>query len=348
MPDVLRDRLAEVGGIATTALYTAREVDQLPVRWLLRPLAAAKQKVTAHWTRSTLIAAGLAMLFAALVLVPADFTIEAPATLEPAVRQEVFAPRNGLVDEVLVEHGADVAAGTPLVKLRDPELDLDLRRVRGEMETVGRQLDAVRAAKTGREIRDSSPTELYRLSASEREFAQRLTNLELELKLLTAERESLVVRSPIDGRVLTWDIANRLAARPVERGEVLATVADLSAEWQLELDVADDRIGHVLAAQEAGDADLPVEFRLRSQDRKHTGQIQTIGTTADVDAHDANEASPTIRVIVAFDKSQLTDAAQQELRPGVSATAQIDCGRRSLGYVWLHDVWDTAIGWLRL
>jgi hypothetical protein len=50
---------------------------------------------------------------------------------------------------------------------------------------------------------------------------------------------------------------------------------------------------------------------------------------------------------VAFDKSQLNDSEQREVRPGITAQAEIECGRRSLGYVWLHDVWDTVVGWLR-
>jgi len=149
--------------------------------------------------------------------------------------------------------------------------------------------------------------------------------------------------------VLTWDLANRLTARPVERGEALVTVADLSADWQLELAVADDRIGHVLAAQDAAHPDLPVRFRLRSADAPNTGHIESIGMTADVDTRDAagDAARPTVEVVVAFDKSQLTEAAQRELRPGLSARAEIDCGRRSLGYVWLHDLWDAALTWLR-
>jgi len=232
------------------------------------------------------------------------------------------------------------------VRLRDPTLELDLKRVHGEMETVRRQLDAVRAAKTTREIRDASPVELYRLSASEREFAQRLANLERERELLDHERESLIVRSPIAGRVLTWDVAARLVARPVERGDVLVTVADLAADWQLELAVADDRIGHVLAARDALQPDLPVGFRLRSDDAPHTGRIERIGMTADVNTQNA-DAAPTVEVVVALDKSQFTDAVLRELRPGVSARAEIDCGRRSLGYVWLHDLWDTALTWLR-
>jgi multidrug efflux pump subunit AcrA (membrane-fusion protein) len=343
-----KERLIDVGALCATALYNAREVDQLPLRWLLRPLAAVRRQVVHHVGRSVAIASGAAAAVAALVFVPADFTVEAPGTVEPVVRQEVFAPRGGLVDEVLVAHGTSVAAGQPLLKLRDPSLELDLKRVHGEMETVRRQLDAVRATKSSREIRDADPVELYRMSASERELEQQLTNLEGELSLLTHERDSLVVRSPIDGRVITWDLAGRLIARPVERGEALVTVADLSSDWQLELDVADDRIGYVLAAQEqAGPNALPVRFRLHSIDAPQTGQIQQVGMTASVDTNDAAAARPTVEVIVSFDKLQLEDTERRELRPGVSARAEIDCGRRSLGYVWLHDIWNTTLTWLR-
>lgn len=342
------DRLLEVAEAASTALYNAYDVDQLPLRWLLRPVASAKRQIVAHLGRSTAIAIAAATALAALVLIPADFTVDATGTLEPAVKRVVFAPRSGLVEEVLVAPGVDVAAGTPLVKLRDPSLELDLKRVRGEMETVRRQLEAARATKTNRDMRDESPVELYRLSASEREYQQQLTNLTAELNLLNAERDELVVRSPIAGRVLTWDLSNRLAARPVERGEALVTVADLSADWQLDLSVADDRIGHILAAQ-AKDAStaLPVNFRLRSADAPYPGHIQEIGMTASVDPADQAAARPTVEVVVAFDKQQLTEAAQRDLRPGVTARAEIDCGRRALGYVWFHDLWDAALTWLR-
>ncbi|MGE3242133.1 MAG: efflux RND transporter periplasmic adaptor subunit [Pirellulales bacterium] len=341
------ERLLEVAEVTGTALYNALDVDQLPLRWLLRPLAEAKRKIVTHMARSTAIAVAAATALAALVLIPADFTVDASGTLQPAVRREVFAPRSGLVDQVLVAPGADVAAGAPLVRLRDPSLELDLKRVRGEMETVRRQLEAARATKTNREMRDESPVELYRLSASEREFQQQLANLTAELKLLNGQRDELVVRSPIAGRVLTWDLSNRLAARPVERGEVLLTVADLSADWQLELDVADDRIGHVLAAQSLQENDaLPVEFQLHSADSTYSGHVEKIGMTASVDTREPSAARPMVEVTVAFDKQELGDA-QQDLRPGVTARAEIDCGRRPLGYVWFHDVWDAAINWLR-
>jgi multidrug efflux pump subunit AcrA (membrane-fusion protein) len=347
--ELSRDRLVEVAAVCATALYNAEQVDRLPLGWLLRPLGEAKYWVGTHLSRTLLAVAAIGACLAALVLVPADFHVESPGTMQPVVQRDVFAPRGGLVDEVLVTHGAQVTAGQPLVRLRDPVLDLELKRVDGELETAQRQLDAVRATRTNREVRDANPTDAYRLSAEERELQQRLTNLRNELQLLNRDRDALVVASPIAGRVLSWDMDNRLMARPVERGEVLATVADLSADWQLALEVPDDRIGYVLAAQQTLQKDLPVRFRLSSDDREqHTGHIVEVSQTADVNASEGETApSPTVLVKVVPDDMQLSEASRRELRPGVSARAQIDCGRRSLGYVWLHDIWDAAMEWLR-
>ncbi len=339
-------RLVEVSEACSSALYSAWEFDRLPFGWLLRPLGTAKQQLTAHLPRTVFLLAGIAATITALVLVPADFTVEAAGTLEPVVQRDVFAPRSGLVEEVLVSHGATVKQGEPLVRMRDPELELEIKRVDGNLETAGRQLDAVRATRTNRAIRETKPTDAYRLSAEERELQQQLTNLRHELELLEAERNSLLVTAPIAGRVLTWDISQRLAARPIERGQVLMSVADLSQDWQLELDVPDDRIGYVLAAQQKLEPALPVRFRLNSDDREqHEGHVAEICQTASVEESPGTSATPSVLVKVALDRLELSDTARKELRPGVTARAQIDCGKAPLGYVWLHDIWDTLIEW---
>jgi multidrug efflux pump subunit AcrA (membrane-fusion protein) len=342
-----RGRLAEVGEVCTTALYNAWEFDRLPLGWLLRPLGALKNQFTAHLPRTAFLLAAVAAGIAALVFVPADFYVETAGMLQPVERRDIFAPRSGLVDEVLVKHGESVKAGQELIRLRDPSLDLEMKRVDGELETAQRQLDAVRATRTNRAIRDVNPTDAYRLSAEERELEQRLANLRRELELLRHEQDQLVVTAPIAGQVLTWDLSHRLAARPVERGEVLVTVADLAAEWQLELEVPDDRIGYVLAAQQEIKPELPVHFRLTSDDREqHEGHIAEICQTADVKGDAATAPLPTVLVKVTLDKMELSDAGRRELRPGVSARAQIECGRRPLGYVWLHDIWDKVFEWM--
>lgn len=344
-----RDCLVEVAEISRTALYNALTVDRLPLGWLMRPLGQAKAAINEHITRTAIISAAVVAAMAALVLVPADFTVEAPGTMQPTVRRDVFAPRSGVVDEVLVKHGADVTASQPLVRMRDPALELELKRVDGELETAQRQLDAVRATKTNRAVRDASPVESYRLSAEEQELEQKVANSRRELELLNRERDRLVVTSPIAGRVLTWDVGQQLITRPVERGEVLVSIADVRSTWQLELEIPDDRIGYVLAAQHELQPELPVRFRLGSDERaEHAGHIAEVCQTADVPADKSTtRPRPTILAKVALDSPDVVAAAASELRPGLSARAQIDCGRRSLGYVWFHDIWNAAVEWWR-
>lgn len=346
--ELRRDWLVEVADVCATALYNARDVDRTALRWLLRPMGKLTHTLIGHLPLTLLAIAAIAFGAWSLVTVPADFNIEAPGTLQPIVRRDVFAPRNGIVDEVLVQHGSNVSAGQPLVRMRDPALELELKRVDGELETAQKQLDAVRATKTTRAVRDPTPIDSYRLSAEERELEQKLANSRRELELLQHERDQLVVASPIAGRVLNWDIGHELLARPVERGEVLITVADLSADWQLELDVPDDRIGYVLAAQHEMKPDLPVRFRLSSEERmEHDGRIAEVCQTANVSDDKAARPKPTILTKVAFNTPEVIKASGGDLRPGVSARAQIACGRRPLGYVWFHDIWDAAIQWWR-
>jgi len=345
--ELRRDLLVEVARVSTTALYNALDYDRLPFGWLLRPLGKIKEAVATHVTRTALLATAVAAAVAALVLVPTEFNVDAAGTMQPVVRRDVFAPRNGIVDEVLVKHGDDVKVGTPLARLRDPELEIELKRVDGELETSQKQLDAVRATRTSRG-RDTTPVESYRLSAEERELQQKLANSRRELDLLKHEREQLVVASPIAGRILTWDVDHQLLARPVERGDVLMTVADLAADWQLELAVPDNRIGYVLAAQRELQRDLPVRFQLGSEDRaEHEGRIVEVCQTADPPTDKTTHTEPTILTKVSFDTPELIAAVGGELRPGVSARAMIDCGRKPIGYVWLHDIWDAAVAWWR-
>jgi multidrug efflux pump subunit AcrA (membrane-fusion protein) len=65
--------------------------------------------------------------------------------------------------------------------------------------------------------------------------------------------------------------------------------------------------------------------------RKHTGKVRQIHLYAEVRGEQGN----TVRVKVDLDKGELRP---EHVRQGAAVTAKIDCGRRSIGYVWLHDV----------
>jgi hypothetical protein len=126
----------------------------------------------------------------------------------------------------------------------------------------------------------------------------------------------------------------------------LLTVADLSAPWQLELEIPDDRVGHVAAARQTLGDDLTVRFRLASDERQqHTGHIKEIAGISDVRDPSESRVTPVVLATVALDAASLNDDAIERMRPGTTARASVYCGRRSLGYVWFHDIWDTLVEW---
>ena len=142
----------------------------------------------------------------------------------------------------------------------------------------------------------------------------------------------------MEGLVVTWDLRDQLMRRPVKVGQKLMTVVDPDGKWELEIYMPESRMGHVnrswnKARQDK--TDLTATFMLETDpSQAYEGQVVEIHGMADVQGDEGN----TVKIRVAVDKSELP-----ELRPGTSVTAKIHCGRRSIGYVWLHDV----IAWVQ-
>ena len=271
-------------------------------------------------------------IVAVLVLIPAEFTVTGPAELWPDHRREVFASTSGIVDQILVAHGDDVTLDQPLLVLRDPELETDSPRIIGEIATVNERLKGVQAARfTGGNTPDAV-SRARQLTADEEELKERLRTLERQRLLIEERRAGLTLRSPIAGKVLTWDVTQHLSARPVERGQSLLTIGETSGPWIVEVRVADKDAGHMLRARKALRPELDVEFLLASEPgRTYRGQVREVSLSSEAD--DASRSH--VRVVVAFDRNQI-----EQPRPGATTLPRIRCGQQPLGYVWLHDLID--------
>lgn len=335
-------RVLELAGLCEPALRQAMQWDRFPLRSCLRwadRWANVREKLGLTKLAMASVAA-LAMVLA-LVFVKIDYEVEAPATLTPLVERDLFAATDGKIVEVRIVHGEQVAAGDVLAVLDDPQLSLDAERVDGEIETTRKRLEAIAVARTDRQVREEVTNEKLPLSAEIQQLERRLASLRIQQDILMRRREALKLRSPIAGTVLTIDVQNLLQSRPVERGQVLFTVADISAGWRLEADVPQDRIGQVVAARRP-DTELPARFRLAGEPEQiYHGHVDSISTTAVLDTAGLDQDSPSFVMIVHVDDSDLASA-----RPGMSAQVRVLCGRRSLGYVWLHDLWETIYSWL--
>ena len=330
----LRERVSAVAIHSAVALNNAITHSRLPLSSVGRALAKVRWLTEARQLPKTAIAlAAVAVVGAALAIVPADFDIETRGELQPAGRRDVFASDDGGVDQLLVDHAQRVHGGEALIVLRKPELDLEFRRLAGEMQTAEKKLAAVQAERL-ENVRSTPEARrnVHQLTADEEELKEMLKGLRDERAILERQRSDLVVRSPIDGQALTWNLKQLLEARPVQRGQTLLTVADLDGPWVAELHLADNRAGHVLAAQQDLRRDLQVSFALSAEPGTvYEGRVADAALSTELD----EETGPTILVTVDFDRTVVAG-----LRPGATVIARIHCGRRAIGYVWLHDLFE--------
>lgn len=345
--DFSRHRLIELAYLAEPALRSAVRLDRFPLRSILR-WSDWWSSVRASWCVSRLALVGIitAALLALLIFVPCDYEVSAPAKLVPLVERDVFASVDGTIIEVAVAHGDRVEPGDVLAILDAPQLVLESQRVQGEMETVAKRLEAIAVVRTDRQVLEEVDRQQLPLSAEAQQLERRLDSLRQQQKILAEQRTALTLRSPISGSVLTLDVQHLLQSRPVVRGQVLFTVADTDAGWRLVAEVPQDRIGAVVDAQLDSQEKLPVRFRLVGNlEQTYAGFVEMVTETAvfdsgsDIDAID--DDPPPVRVHVAVDEKLLSAA-----RPGMQAEVRFYCGSRSLGYVWLHDVWETITSWM--
>jgi multidrug efflux pump subunit AcrA (membrane-fusion protein) len=279
-------------------------------------------------------AVAMGLLAAALIIVgawPVDFAITSPGRLLPANRQDVFAPSAGIVAKLLVEEGTEIGEQQPLAELASPALELQLSEVLGKRQATEAAIAAARAFRLAEGSSAGSGNEAGRYAAQEEELNATLAGLQAQYEILLEQRRQLMVRSPMAGQILTRDVSRRLTGRPVVAGDLLFRVADLDGPWQLDLDLPEHRVSHVLQAQ-LRESPLPVRFIIStSPARSYNATLNQLTNVVQVDSQGQTY------VPVHADVGDLADLPK---RPGATVQARITCGRKPLAYVWFHDVWE--------
>ena len=141
----------------------------------------------------------------------------------------------------------------------------------------------------------------------------------------------MIIDSTIAGTVLTHSTVERLKNRPFKRGDKLLEIANTEGKWIVELKMPDNRIGHVLNAQQELRDDLKVTCVLATDPSKSfTGTVLDVAKSTEV----SQESGQTVTIKVEIDPD--TDPSFLHARSEV--VGKVHCGRRSLGYVWFHQV----------
>ncbi|MDA7978470.1 MAG: efflux RND transporter periplasmic adaptor subunit [Pirellulales bacterium] len=289
----------------------------------------ARTRILPRWLTFLLVVGGIS---AAMALIPAEFTLEARGTLEPTIRRNVFASANGVVQQIFVQHGQQVSGGELLAELVNVDLEVELAAKQGELAATVERQSAVRDALLNSARLHASQRD--QLTGEAEQLRRTKESLERQLNILDRKLAQNQVLSPITGEVVTWDVEELLVHRPVREGQKLLTVADQSGSWELELQLPEARLGHLLEAQRQSDGEVVVEFILATEPRvTYRGAIKEIHRRAEIAGAEGN----SVLIKVAADHNEL-----EQLHPGASVVAKFHCGERSLGYVLFRDVVEFA------
>jgi hypothetical protein len=335
---VLDPRLDLVFEHSARALSNSIEHNTLFLMPVWRAIGHSQVMVQArNLPRTLTIVGAILLVLLSLFVVPWEFDMRAKGALQPVDRSEIFVPERTVVEQVLVDNNTPVKKGDVLVVLRSDELQQEMKRVDGELRAKREQLNAIRQRLTDTST-PSSPQERARDQADLQTVTVEVSSLEDQLKLLIGREEKLTVRSPIDGKVITWDARRQLENRPVETGQVLLTVAAENSPWEIELYMPERRVHHLVEFQEKQrkenpGSELNVDYIVMTDPSDyHKGKVKDVHWTAE--AHE--QQGHMVRVKI----GDLADLPPELARPGASVTADVHCGRTVLGWALFHEAWE--------
>jgi multidrug efflux pump subunit AcrA (membrane-fusion protein) len=328
--DGLMQRIEVVSDHSSIALSNAIEHHDLFLMPVWRAIGKSRWVMEARQLPYTItITAAVIGLLLFMFLWPSDFELQAKGTLEPAVESKIFAAQGGEVIDVPVRFNQLIKKGDVLARLRNSELETKLVTLQGNLQTTRAEKSRIQRAlgDTGR----MTPADRIRLPGELAKLTNQEKNLQVQLTLVQKDLDQLIVRSPIDGQIATWQVRELLIHRPVEKGQILMQVVEPNSDWELELLLPEQDMGYLNEGRRELGEKLSVSYIAATDPgATHQGTVKEVARTAEVRGEEGN----TVLVRVAIDKQDL----KTEPRPGATVTGKIYVGRASIGYVWFHDL----------
>lgn len=274
-----------------------------------------KERTRAWFTPVRLLLFAAAVLFVIFAPIWPD-TISGRFTVEPTPRAVIRAEVPGQVDRVYVQEGTVVAAGAPLLRMRDLSLESAAGRARADFAVA-----TARATQAQLKYASFGTAERERQQLAERS------------QILAEKLSKLNVVSPVAGVVVTARLHD-LENAYLKEGSEIAEVDDLSHVrvriFVPEIAMRDLRVG------------APADLKLDAYFRPITGRVVAVASAAQALPEGL---VPKEKYYQGFREPQYYAATVElssdgVLREGMPGTGKIRIGERSLaGFVWrlVHD-----------
>lgn len=335
--EIFRQRCDLVYEHGTRAIANSQAHTNLFLMPIWRTLGRASWILRARTLPKTIAVAVLILaVVLGLTFIDKDFNLSAEGNLEPTIKRQVFAAIDGEVVDVLVQRNSVVQKGQVLVQMRNPDVDIQLEELNGQLRSTRAERAKVHAQLVRGQM---EPAERLALQGQESELDTKIFSLEKKLALQLERKEQLQIKSPIDGVVTTWDVEDTLRSRPIMTGQVMLEVADLSQPFSLKLQLPEKREGHLdQYIKKSGETEaLRVTYILATDPTmdalEATLPISSISPRAE--AHEEHGA--VIEMEAMPDQQALRDLSPS---PGASVIAKVHCGRAASGFVFFHEIYE--------
>ncbi|MCA9079015.1 MAG: HlyD family efflux transporter periplasmic adaptor subunit [Planctomycetaceae bacterium] len=292
--------------------------------------------------RRFLIPGVISLAIIALCVIPADLIVTATGELRPVRRRDLYAPFPAVVEQVPVLHGQSVTEGALLLQLSSDELDFETQKLRGELQTTQQQITDVQTLQSdqsGGAIRGSDIGSAAALAAREEELKVRQRALQDQLTLLDQQRKQLRLLSPLTGTVLTWNVEQLLTGRRVDPSQRLLTVADLAAEWELEVQVPQSDLAPLRNINTASETVVACFISPAGEQRMEV-TLDDWATELRMD--------PALGPVLPVRGEVQVGLLAPETRPGTQVPVELHCGRTAVGYVWFRPAIEQLCAWWQL
>lgn len=239
-----------------------------------------------------------------------DYRVTGKARLEARTQRVIVAPQDGFIAESHVRPGDIIHSGEIIGALDDKDLKLEHQKWASQLEQLQR------------EYRDAlAQHDRSKVSILNARKQKAIAQLDLVREKLIRSRFT----APFNGIIVSGDLSQALGS-PVERGEVLFTVAPLVA-YRVILLIDERDIGVVIVDQRG---ELVLSSMPRSPLKFKVERITPVAVLEDGRNYFQVEARIQ-------DNSDL-------LRPGMEGVAKIFVEKRKLIWIWTHKIID----WLSL
>jgi hypothetical protein len=363
LPEQLLARLDVVGRHATSALYNAQEYRRIPMRFLWLPLAYVQDGLGGKAKAiTTAVLTGLVVLLLAMIYVPFPLRMESNGVALPIVRQWIYSPMPGKVEEIPagLKSGKKVNKGQPLFIMFDFDLAKQVGDLNTEIEVLKNKANpqAARAPGEMGENRALDAAAIQEADITRKEKIKVLQRLKERTNADLNRPGFFTIVAPRTGIILSADFRENLLGRNVKPGDPLIRIGYTDPDnpklidWEIELKIPQKNVGQVNRAFErlppgVKELDVDVMF-LANTTTSYRAKLRKdkIASQANMQKDDNNETEPVVLAYARIHGEGIPEADQIPSSllglSGSEVHTRIRCGNRAMGYALFYGVYEFA------